>query len=92
MGEKPPRTYSEIPESLLKRNVPPQSEAALARKVIGFRNVLVHAYLDVDEKLLLTIPEQRKYLDILDIALTLLKYAHEHGIDSSGPNQVRHAT
>ena len=25
--------------------------------------------------------EQRKYLDILDMALTLLKYVHEHGID-----------
>lgn len=81
LGERPPRTYGEIPETLARKNILPSGKAETARKMIGFRNVLVHTYLDLDAKLLLAILEERKFLDILDIALELLRYAQERGID-----------
>ncbi|MBS7252177.1 MAG: DUF86 domain-containing protein [Candidatus Freyarchaeota archaeon] len=52
-----------------------------AKKVIGFRNILVHTYLDVNTNIVLKILKERKYHNILKIALKILKYAHEKKID-----------
>lgn len=82
LGEKPPATYGELAENLSKQQVISNSESKLAKKLIGFRNILVHTYLKVDINLLLEILEERKYHDILNIALKILKYAHEKKIDS----------
>ena len=77
LGEKPPATYGELPENLSKNKVLSNSESLLAKKVIGFRNILVNTYLNVNTNIVLNILEERKYRNILKIALKILKYAHK---------------
>ncbi|MEM2959798.1 MAG: DUF86 domain-containing protein [Candidatus Freyarchaeota archaeon] len=81
LGEKPPATYGELPEKLSKNKVLSHSESLTAKKVIGFRNIIVHTYLDLNTNIVLNILKERKYHDILKIALKILRYAHEKKID-----------
>jgi len=81
LGEKPPKTYGELPEKLLEKGVLSSGEGIIARKIIGLRNILVHTYLDVDTNIVLNILEEGKYHDILKMALKILKFAHDKKID-----------
>ena len=48
---------------------------------MGFRNVLVHNYLEVDRELFREIVETGKYRDIESLALKVLKFAEAREID-----------
>ena len=51
------------------------------RKLIGFRNVLVHGYLKVNREYVTRMFHQKRYRDILATAGSILEYASKHGVD-----------
>jgi uncharacterized protein YutE (UPF0331/DUF86 family) len=50
-GGAPVATYRDVPLRLLEAGVLDDAQADVWRRVIGFRNVVVHEYLDVDRAL-----------------------------------------
>ncbi len=56
-------------DGLERRNVLSRQDHDLAMKMIGFRNVLVHDYLDVNRNILEAIIKKKLYSDIQRIAL-----------------------
>ena len=54
-GAGPVERYRDIPDRLLVAGRLSQAQADLWRRVIGFRNVIVHAYLDVDRAIVFDI-------------------------------------
>ncbi|MRI33515.1 hypothetical protein EOPP23_11010 [Endozoicomonas sp. OPT23] len=51
-------------DGLAKRGALPKADYELAMKMVGFRNVLVHDYLDVNRKVIESIVSKKSYLDI----------------------------
>lgn len=51
LGFHPPETYSDIFEILGKENIIPVDFAQKIKTMAGFRNILVHDYIKVDNKL-----------------------------------------
>lgn len=51
LGLNPPETYSDIFEILGKENIIPGDFAQKIKTMAGFRNILVHDYIKVDNKL-----------------------------------------
>lgn len=64
-GEKPPSTYKEIARRLTELDILAANEAELFRKIIGFRNVLVHQYLGLNFELLRDILEKKLFFGII---------------------------
>ena len=81
MGRKPPATYGEVGEALVEEGVFSRDDARLFKKIVGFRNIVVHRYLAIDLSLVRRILERRLYYDIMRLALKLLERAEERGID-----------
>lgn len=50
LGGAPVERYRDVPQRLAETGVIDAAEAALWRRMIGFRNVVVHDYLDVDRR------------------------------------------
>ncbi len=50
LGLKSPSSYREIANILAKNNIIPIDYAQILRKIIAFRNILVHEYVDLDLK------------------------------------------
>jgi len=80
-GEKPPSTYKEIARRFTELDILAANEAELFRKIIGFRNVLVHQYLGLNFELLRDILEKKLFFDIYNIAFKIVKRAIEMNID-----------
>ncbi|MCG2864198.1 MAG: DUF86 domain-containing protein [Vulcanisaeta sp.] len=78
---KPPSTYSEIPSLLSEVDALSSGEADVFRRMIGFRNVVVHQYSEVSQDLLRKILEHSLYTDMLRIALRLYEFSLSRGID-----------
>ncbi|AAL63836.1 MAG: DUF86 domain-containing protein [Pyrobaculum arsenaticum] len=64
-GTEPPAKYSDIPRALAQLGV---LEAALLRRTIGFRNVVVHGYGALDLGLVTEILDKGLYWDLLKLA------------------------
>lgn len=50
LGLRSPNFYGEIAEILSENNIIPNDYSKILRKIIAFRNILVHEYLEVDLK------------------------------------------
>lgn len=50
LGLKSPNSYREIANILTENNIIPIDYAQNLRKIIAFRNILVHEYVDLDLK------------------------------------------
>ncbi len=81
LGYKIPSTYSEIPSILKELNIINHDDALIMKKMIGFRNVVVHGYTDISTDLVKRIMIDRKYQDILLITLKIFNYAVNKNID-----------
>ncbi len=81
MGIKPPSVYREIARSLKDRKFITDEESELMTKIIGFRNILVHGYLAINLELLREILRERKYGDIIKLAIKIIEKAQQSGID-----------
>ena len=64
--------YRDIPIILYKNNYLDENMKDIFIKIIGFRNILVHDYLDIDKKRVYEILNQ----NLSDLKLILQKYAN----------------
>ena len=80
-GAEPPAKYSDIPRALAQLEVLGAEEAALLRRVIGFRNVVVHGYGALDLGLVAEILDKGIYWDLLKLASRIYAEAVKRGID-----------
>lgn len=67
----------EAADELRKLNVFSRAEHSELMKIIGFRNVLVHDYLNVNEDILRSLIQDRKYLFIAQMRDKLLQIAEQ---------------
>ncbi len=81
MGRKPPQQYSDIGKMLKDDGIFTVDDSTLFRKMVGFRNIMVHRYLGVDMKLLEKIINEKLYRDILRLAIKILEAAESKGLD-----------
>ncbi len=57
-GGAPVGAYRDVPKRLLETGVLGDADADLWRRVIGFRNIVVHDYLDVDRAIVFEVLER----------------------------------
>ncbi|WP_148678185.1 type VII toxin-antitoxin system HepT family RNase toxin [Vulcanisaeta distributa] len=80
-GLKAPSTYSEVPIYLSQAGAINSDDSRIFRRMIGFRNVLVHNYSQVSIDVLREILARALYRDLLRIAIKLFDYAVSNNID-----------
>jgi len=73
--------YRDIPKVLYETGVLSESEAALLRRIIGFRNIVVHGYTGVSVEIIRVILEEKRYRDIMLLAVKLAEWGYRAGID-----------
>ncbi len=76
-----PTTPREAANILLKEGVLDKKDYDLVRRVHGFRNILVHEYVDIDMELVSRIVKRKDYRKVLLLALILLEESKKRGID-----------
>ena len=76
-----PESPGEAARILLEEGLLSGDDYAFVRKLIGFRNVVVHAYASVDMDLVRGILEGREYRRVALLASRLLDEAVERGLD-----------
>ncbi|MDK2465095.1 MAG: DUF86 domain-containing protein [Candidatus Korarchaeota archaeon] len=76
-----PASYSEVSHHLIEAGILDESDAQLFRRIVGFRNVVVHQYAAVDLGLVGEVLRGRKYMDIARLALAISRWAEERGLD-----------
>jgi len=81
LGEKPPNSYGEASHRLVELGILAPEDGEKMKSMIGFRNVLVHRYLELSRELVVEILTERRYRDILAIAYKILKKSIDLGID-----------
>jgi len=81
IGRKPPQQYSDIGKMLEEDGVFTKSDSTLFRRIVGFRNIIVHRYLGIDVDLLKRIINEKLYHDIARLALKIIEEAEKRGID-----------
>jgi len=80
-GRKPPQQYSDIGKMLEEDGVFTEDDSTLFRRIVGFRNIIVHRYLGIDMGLLKRIINEKLYRDIARLALKIIEEAEKRGID-----------
>ncbi len=78
---KPPASFSAAGEILAEEGVLDSEELDKYRGIVGFRNVIVHNYLDVDRDLVKYIVKTGEFEEIEFLALKVLKFTESKGID-----------
>ena len=76
-----PTTPREAAESLRVEGLVSEQDYKLIRRIVGFRNIVVHEYIAVDMDLVRDIIRNRKYRDAALLASRLLEKASRKGID-----------
>ena len=79
-GWEPPSRYSEVGAILARHKVLDESEGELLARLTRLRNVIVHAYADIDYGLLLS-RAKRLRADARRLLRKLLEYIERSGID-----------
>lgn len=78
---KPPSSYSEAGSFLAEEGAFDEGDLRKYKGIVGFRNVLVHNYLQVDRELVREVVEEGRFEDIELLALKVIKFAELKGID-----------
>ncbi|MDF1521394.1 MAG: DUF86 domain-containing protein [Trueperaceae bacterium] len=71
-GGEPVGAYRDVPRRLLEAGVLDEEEADVWRRVIGFRNVVVNEYLEVDRAIVYDVLQHR-LSDLRDLMRALLR-------------------
>jgi uncharacterized protein YutE (UPF0331/DUF86 family) len=74
-GAGPVDRYRDVPDRLLEAGLLSEAQSEVWRRVIGFRNVIVHDYLDVDRAIVYDIVRHRLD-DLRDLHLAIVR-AHQ---------------
>jgi uncharacterized protein YutE (UPF0331/DUF86 family) len=85
LGHGRPRAYSEIGYLLRELGVLGEENASTLRSMAGLRNILVHAYANVDREKILTFAERLK-TDAPGIASTIIRHLESKHIDPPSEN------
>ena len=75
-GAGPVERYRDVPARLVEAGLLDEAQAALWRRVIGFRNVIVHQYLDVDRRIVFELLQHRLG-DLRDLHRAILRAQRE---------------
>ncbi|MCC6019911.1 MAG: DUF86 domain-containing protein [Thermoproteaceae archaeon] len=81
LGAEPPSRYTDVPRRLKELGVLAEKDAEGLRRVIGFRNVVVHGYEDLNIELVRRVLDDRLYRDLQKYMAAIYSYALERGID-----------
>ena len=72
-----PERYAALPELLA--GALGEGEATTLRRIIGFRNIVVHGYVSVSRQLVRGILAERRFRDLEELALRVVEWAR--GVD-----------
>jgi uncharacterized protein YutE (UPF0331/DUF86 family) len=81
LGAEPPSRYTDVSRRLKELGVLAEKDAEGLRRVIGFRNVVVHGYEDLNIELVRRVLDDRLYRDLQKYMAAIYSYALERGID-----------
>lgn len=76
-----PDRYAAVPELLAKAGALSSDETRVLRGIVGFRNVVVHSYASVSRHLVHELLAERKFRDLERLALRIVEWARERGVD-----------
>ena len=76
-----PEKYATLPELLARAGALNGDEASTFRRIVGFRNVVVHSYASVSKQLVRAILVERRFRDLERLALKIVEWAHRRGVD-----------
>jgi len=62
-------------------NIINNNELKLYRKVVGFRNIVVHGYSTINPEIIKEIIQEKRYRDVAKLALKIFEELHRKGID-----------
>jgi uncharacterized protein YutE (UPF0331/DUF86 family) len=69
---------------LRAKNIITDKDLDLYRRIVGFRNVVVHEYSDVDSSIVLDIITNKKYREVARLATKVVEELEKRGIDCLG--------
>ena len=76
-----PSSSSEAVEVLVAEGILTREEASFIRRLIGFRNIVVHEYFGVDMGLVRRVVERGEYRRVAALAAEILDRARARGVD-----------
>ena len=76
-----PASYSEVSRRLREAGILDEGDSHLFRKIVGFRNVVVHQYAAVDLRVVEEVLRERRFMDVARLALAISRWAEERGLD-----------
>lgn len=76
-----PSTYIESGKVLLNEGLMNEEDFKLYRAIVGFRNIVVHEYAEVNMSLVENLLRKREYRKILDLAEKIYRKAKIKGLD-----------
>jgi len=76
-----PSSPREAAELLVAEKIISRDEYMFVKKLIGFRNIVVHEYIRVDEDLVKRIIARKEYRRVVLLASKLLEEASRRGLD-----------
>ena len=76
-----PASYSEVSRHLREAGILDEGDSHLFRKIVGFRNVVVHQYAAVDLRVVEEVLRERRFMDVARLALAISRWAEERGLD-----------
>lgn len=77
----PPTTPLDAARYLVEAGVVTKNDLEFFKKVLGFRNIIVHQYTSVDISVVDSILKRREYRKILELAEAVFKKMVEKGLD-----------
>ncbi len=76
-----PSTYIESGKILLNEGFIDEEDFKFYKAIVGFRNIIVHEYVEINMKIVENILRRREYRKILRLAERIHKKVKERGLD-----------
>jgi len=73
--------YIDAGRKLRAENVISGEELAFYSRIVGFRNIVVHEYGEVNSRIVREIIESKKYRDIARLGMKIVEELRKRGID-----------
>ena len=73
--------YIDAGHKLRAKDIITDMDLDLYRRIVGFRNVVVHEYSDFDSSIVLDILANKKYREVARLATKVIEELEKRGID-----------